>query len=173
MSAIDKETGVDITLAWEHHKSHDGGMFAVSAYNATLASAGITNMMINLTAASNEVHSVFGVAVSGQVLVTVYEGITTATLGTTLTAYNMNRTKTNTPTGQYYLGATWSTNSESIMYQTIIPGGATVQTRVGSSGRSNTEWIFAPGKKYLIQVTNQAGATISSAINMTFYEMVD
>ena len=170
MSVFDRETGVDIQMPWEHHLVHDGKLFSVSAYQ-TATSAQNVNMLVYMTAASSEIHTVFAVATGGQCLITLYEGVTTSADGTTQTARSMDRDKPGTPKSHFSLGCTWSTNTEIILHRTLIPGGDSQQTRVGGAGRNDVEWIFAPGNKYLFNIQNLSGNTITTSINLTFYEM--
>lgn len=166
--AVDKDTGANITMEFNHWKVHDNEMFECSFYDS-IAAAGTQEMLI-VTGAS-EPHINFMISVSGQALLKLYEGVTTSALGTTLTAYNFQRSSSNTPDAAFYDGPTWSSNSEIIIFTDLIPGGDKNVSQVGASMKKGTEWNLKANTKYIVNVLNQAASTIGSDIACEFYEV--
>jgi hypothetical protein len=52
----------------------------------------------------------------------------------------------------------------------LIPGGAGGNAR-GATARQDTEWIFAPGKRYLIRAQNVAGTAQAMSITVQWYQL--
>ena len=155
--------GIDIV----HYKVHDARLYSASFYN-TIASGETQEIMIKTGA--NEDHIVTQIATSGQALISIQEGITSSVDGSAVGIHNMNRESTASGTTLIFSGPTWSTNTETLIYRMLIPGGAAAQTRVGSQARSGSEWIFKPSTKYLVQIKDQSGSTNTATINFEFYE---
>jgi hypothetical protein len=156
-----------VIMDYNHYQVHDGQLYSTSHYN-TIASG--ANLDIMIVTSTKEQHAVLQVATSGQSLFTLYEGITTSANGTTIPAYNMDRESTNTCTSAFFYNTTWSTASEKIIFQQLLPGGATQQTRVGAQAHAGSEWILNTNTKYLCRFANQAGATNTVTWNNEFYE---
>lgn len=167
--AVDPQTGSDIVIQFEHYKVHDSEMYSTGYYFTVTAAS--TKEFLMVASASADPHVVFGVAVSGQSLVKLYEGVTTSVLGSSVTVFNMHRDSSNSCGSTFFHTPTWSTNTETLLTTELLPGGDKNQTRVGSSARQTTEWILEESTKYLIQITNQAGSTIGASVGIQFYEL--
>lgn len=167
MSVKDNSHGCQVTIDFNHYKVHAGEMFSAT-YSATITAG--ANQDIMIVTGANDPHVNFNIAVTGQGLFSIYEGITSSANGTTLTVYNMNRNSANSCTLVMFSGPTWSTNSEKLIYRAIMPGGASPTTRVGGVTRPGTEWELLPSTKYLVRIANESGSTNTSSVNIEFYE---
>ncbi len=166
--AVDKDTGCQVGIDFVHYKIHRGQVFLASTYN-TIASGGTSE--IYLLTGAKDTHIVAEVNASGSAKVTLYEGVTTSVNGTTLTAYNLYRNSANSCGAVLFVGPTWSTKSEIVIFQDYIAGGDSQQTRVGGMGRIESEFILKPSTKYILRLTNLAGATNTASVNAEFYEL--
>lgn len=165
----DRYTGSEKIIDNAHYMIHDGSVWGVSQYY-TAPAAAVINLAINTTNTSNNVQCSFSVESSGQALLKFYEGVTVSAAGTTITAYNFNRTNSGTTCSpKFFYNATWSTKTETLLTTELLPGGSVPPTRVGAVSSSD-EWILSPSKRYLIELTNQAGSTITATINIKFNE---
>lgn len=163
---IDKITGNDITIDAVHYNCHDGNMYHFSDYDSVTATREYL-----ISVGTSEAHSTFEVDSDGKTLLQIYENITTSVLGTTLTALCMNREDKNIPLTKFYRTPTWSTSAEILMYSKLIPSATNPSSRAGNGTRIGTEWILDHNTKYLVRLTDHAGSTITTTLNMEFYEI--
>lgn len=168
----DNTTGKDVVLSFEHYMVHDGGMYMASYYSTVTAAS---SDQFWIFTGAKDTHVQIGVDASGQALVQMYEGATgTGAFGAgmTVTCFNMYRNSANS-----CLAVCWHSNPHSIaattrlLYTDLILGGNKVNTMIGASARRETELVLKPSTRYLVQVTNEAAATITTAVNIQFYEL--
>ena len=162
-------TGQDITIDHSVHKVYDGQMFLSSQY-LTIAAAGVAEVYLKTRSAYTTYCNV-EVVTSGQALVKLIEGITTSVAGTSITTVCMFRSKTDSCGAHGFYAPTWSTNTEVTLVTDITGVGNKVSSDF--SVGENKLWAMDGDTKYLVQVTNQAGATITTSINFNFYETAD
>lgn len=165
--AKDKTTNNEIVIDAVHYKVHDEQYYNIT-YSNTIASGGTTEFYINT--GSGKMHATFNIACSGGAKARLLEGVTTTANGTLVKTYNMHRSSTNSCTSISYHSSTWSTNAEVTIYSSLIAGGVNPGNLFGTEARPGTEWILKASTKYLIQIINQAGATITAVLNTEFYE---
>ncbi len=158
--------GAQVSIDFNHYKVHDSEMYLAGQY-FTVTAASTKEFMI--VTGSEKVHAAFDVATSAQTLIKMYEGITTSSNGTSVTVYNMDRSSANTCAAVFFHTPTWSTNSEVLILSELSPVAAVGTTHLGTV--KDGEWILNSSTKYLVQLTNQSGSTITSTLNMSFYEI--
>jgi hypothetical protein len=158
--------GDNVPIDYNHYRVHDGSMYHITYSNSLAAAANLDLMFLNSASA---MHVAFEVGVGGAATIKFYENLTTSALGTTLTAYNMNRNSTNSTGTWWYGGPTWSTASEITLVNKYI--GAASQDKVGVGVKENVEWDLKANTKYMLRITNSAGATITASINGEYYEV--
>ena len=162
----DKLTNATVTIDFPHHEIHDGELFEVYLYDATLANTASINIStpnpIGATA-----HFTFDGGCGGDALLELLEGAT-VTGGDAVVVHNMNRNYddsslaavTNTT-----LGGTPTT-----LVSVFMPGGQRQQAAGASGGtREGLEWITDPAKSYAVRVTNLSGAEKPASIAVNFY----
>lgn len=166
--AVDKDTGCQIGIDFVHYKIHRGEMYLASTYT-TVTSASLSE--IYFKTGPIDMHVVAEVNVSGAAKISFYEAVTTTADGSSITVYNLYRNSAKSCGAVFFGGPTWSTKSEKLIFVDYIPGGDTVQTRVGGTGRTNSEFILKPNTKHILQIQNLAGTTITASVNAEFYEL--
>lgn len=165
----DGTTGALLTIETVHHEVHEGEMFHAAYTNGSVANNGTVDVL--LTTGAKEAHTVWEVFAGGQVTVSLYEAPTTSAAGTAVTAYNMKRSSTNTPTAAVTHTPTVSaTGTVTLVNGRILPGGTSPTTRVGGGIRANAEWIMKASTKYLMRITNKSGGTIAINAVLEWYE---
>jgi len=160
-----EKTDVLRTIEYSANLQADGKVFFALLSN-TIASGGAQELM--LVTSTSPVHFRACVSTDGLAQIRLIEGITTSANGATVSAYNMNRNSSSTCTTALFSGPTWSTNSEIILESEYV-GVNNNRTNVGGEG-NECGWILSSSKKYLVQVNNKAGATITANIALSFYE---
>lgn len=168
--ALDPNKTGNVTISFEHYKVHDSQMYT-AGYYFTITAASTNNFMIKT--GSGEPHTVLQVAVSGQALVKLYEGVTAGAgnTGTAVDIFNLHRDSSNSGTVLCFRDTVWSTNTETLIAVDLLPGGNHPTSRIGTSSREATEWILEENEQYSLEITNQAGATIGASVNIEFYEL--
>lgn len=170
LAPFDEDTGAAITIDVVHHETHEGEMWHAESTSASVANNASVDLLFH-AGGGVEPHSVFEVLAGGQVTVSLYESPVISNTGIALAYYNMNRTITETAHSQIYLTPVLtSTGSVALVNARLLPGGTSPQTRVGGGIRQGTEWILAPGKYYLLRVTNTSGSATAVNMIMEWYE---
>ena len=167
---INKFRDSSVYINYEHNQVHSGQMYSANYY-ATIKAASLFNMQF--VTGSLTSHAELHLAVSGQSKIRFIENITNTAApgaGQTITVFNMKRTVTNSCTAKFWHSTAWSTNTEAVLVTELLPGGDHPTSRIGSSSRSGAEWILKPLTNYLIEIANQAGATIGASLTINFYE---
>lgn len=168
IAPFDATTGAALVMETVHHEVHEGEMFHAAYTNGSVANG--ANLDLQLTTGAKEAHTTWEVFAGGQVTVSLYEAPTTSG-GTAVTAYNLKRSSTNTPTGAVaHTPTVTATGTVTLVNGRILPGGNSPQTRVGGGIRSGAEWILKPATKYLMRVNNSSGSTIAVNCVLEWYE---
>jgi hypothetical protein len=170
LAPFDEATGATIGIDVVHHEVHEGEMHHAGYTVASLANNGSIDLLF-VVSNTVDAHTTWEVFAGGQVQVSMWESPTYGSLGTALVEYNMNRTVTRTAASQlYHTPSITSTNAITLVNGRILPGGTSPTTRVGGGIRSGGEWILAPGRAYLLRVTNTSGGTIAANVVQEWYE---
>jgi len=145
----------DWTIGYLHSMGHKGQLFSASYYQALVSRTTNLDILI-ITASGYNFHMGYALDSSGDGQTTVYEEPTVTASGTPITAYNKNRTSTNT------LNA-------SIYYSPTTSGGTQLKTNyertyVRSEGSLLSEWILDDNKSYLIRYTPDTDQQVSFVI---------
>jgi hypothetical protein len=165
-----KYGGNQIVQSLVHSLVHDKRMWNGSHFTTDFTDSSTLEFYLK-PPSTKEAHAVFSIQVSGATKMALMEAVTTTANGTTLTAYNMHRESTASCTTLFTLNPTWSTNSEKTISSGYIPGSNLGTLKTGGQARSETEWVLAPGVKYIFQATNQSGSTITANLGVEFYEV--
>jgi hypothetical protein len=159
------------TISSPHAKVHEGNFYQAGHYYAAVADDASADLLIS-TGANYNPHAVIIASVQGNCKAFLYEGVTTSDDGTSVTAYNSNRSSTNTSDPSFYHSPTVS-NTGTQIGQGFIPGGEK-SGAVGGGGsteiRSGAEIILKKSTKYLVRITNISGSDAEISITMGFYE---
>lgn len=158
--------GTQVQIDFNHYKTHDSEMY-IAGQIFTVTAASTQEFMI--VTGSDTMHIHFDIPTSAQTLVKIYEGITTSANGTSVSVYNMDRASSNTCTATFFHTPTWSTNSETLLLTELTAVSGVSTAKIGNY--KDGEWIFNSSTKYLIQLTNQSASTVTSTLNLNFYEI--
>lgn len=158
-----------IVITYEHARVHRG-QFYTCGYYAT----GIDNndsIEILMQAGNADVHTYVNIASGGDSTFSVFEGVTITNAGTSITAFNHNRTSSNTPTVTTTHTPTISDYGTQLGSTEFIPGG-TQPHSVGILASVGAEQlVLSSNEDYIIRLTNTAGSAKALNINISFYEV--
>jgi hypothetical protein len=159
-----------VAIEYEHWKVHDGQVFNFSFANS-LAGAAVQDILIVVGA--KQPHIKIAVSAEAALKVQFYESAvvaTTTSYGTTISAYNMTRDATNTPTTAFFLCAAATIAASTLLDTVIIGTTGTPTTRVGGEAAHKVEWELKTSTLYAIRMTNLASGTQTAAVSARFYE---
>lgn len=166
-SVYDDNVGAIITVLSEHHEVHQGEMFVAFFVSGSVSNNNSIDLLFSTTGTAKDVHFVWQVTSGGDSQSYFYENAT-GSGGTNFVPVNVNRTSSNLAGSVVRTGPTVG-HVGTLKSQTYIPGGKGGQTS-GGLARTNTEWILAPSRVYLIRATNVAGTAQTVGIDVQFYE---
>lgn len=171
--STDDETGAIAVMHHNIYKNHLGKKY-LAGVSTNLALSG--TLKISFRTNSTEPHITFFADCSGGANVAGFENPTvTVSTGSQLTAFNQNRTSSNTTglkeatTGTYVAG--------NLALDATVSGGTAIfptyhfgsGKRVGGSGGFDSEYILKPNEDYALVVTSEA-ADNDCSIQLTWYE---
>jgi len=152
---VDDATMALVTIPIEHHEVHEGEAFTCSA--STSKDTDGTIKVTILTGSTMYAHMTINITGSGATTVVLYEGAT-ATGGSAQTAYNRNRTSSNTSTLTITLDPTVSVNGTALITNTF--GSGDKKTQLGGDARGEHEWLLNLSTKYYILITSNADGNV-------------
>ena len=149
-----------------HHEIHKGNAYTVGALVTDVADDASADTLIIV--GTKSLHLVLRASATGSSYAYLYETPTITDNGTAVTIFNKDRTSSLVSTARTFhtptVGAVGTAlNSE------LFPGGEK-NFAVGATGNERDEWILAPGKSYLLRITNKSGAAEDISIAATWYE---
>lgn len=163
---VDKSTNATVTIDYPHHEIHDGELYEVYLYDATLANTASINIA-SPNPIGAEAHFTYDGGCGGDALLELLEGAT-ITGGDAVVPRNMNRNyddSTLAAVTNTTLGGTPTT-----LVAEFLPGGQRQQATGASGGsRVGLEWITDPTKSYAVRITNISGAEKPASIVVNFY----
>jgi len=167
--------GLHRTITTPHQRVHEGVMFTVGYTWDGVADTNVVEYLVSV-GSNKTLHSVLSAAGSGDFDLEIFEGTTTSADGTALTEFDHNRITANSSDAAFYRDPTVTADGTQLGPLIHLPGGAVGQGNKGSlvgAGGENTydsEIIFKTSTKYLIRLTNVAGAASDLLVLHTFYE---
>jgi hypothetical protein len=151
--------------------THAGNYYSVSTVGQV---NNVTDfyLVVN-TAVDKTLHASFSISAAATITVETIEDVI-VTGGSSVLAYNNNRTSGNTASATFLETPTTVTGGL-VFFKTIIPGGSQGSgNQNGSLGATPTgageEFIFAPSKVYAIKITHSDNTLEDVSINLGFYE---
>lgn len=148
------------TIEHAHYQVHQSNFWSVwSKFPIVEPSASVDVM--DVISSTRKVHIGMGMACGNTFQIDINEGVTATGSGTTLTAYNNNRSAPTTTSALWFASPTGITLGTTI-YSEWVPGGDK-QTNIGGTGggpvRGGAEFVLAKSQKYLFRVTNLSANT--------------
>lgn len=171
---VDRFCGAQVAISEEHWVVHEGFAFLFTHFIDNLANAGEAELLLKVPANTYpHIHQLDLAAGRGDVRIEIFEGPTTSSDGTPVSAPNQNRNSTNTPGLNVFHTPTVSADGTKFWDHWLHP------TASGSGGRQEglvlspmgTELVLKPETNYLIKITNNSGATIDLMLRGLFYEL--
>lgn len=136
------------------NRIHDGAAFATGHYNGAVANNGTIEILVQNS--EEELVTLLEWACGGDALMTVFEGVTVTSQGTTLDWVNLNRTSANTLDSIDVFHTPTISDYGTTIYQKYTPGGGFF----GSGGKGSVpEGIFNVTDDYVVRVQNISGTT--------------
>lgn len=166
---IDQKSNSLVQMEAEHTKTHQGRMFRTCGLFSGVPDGGTADFLIKV-GSNQELHTKIGVAAGGNSLIYLREGVTTSDDGTSVAAYNMDRTSSLITDASFFQTPTLTSTGTPLCGE-FLTGGGDRFTRVGSRIRDNNEWILAKSTNYDVLVTNNSGATSTIEVLMEYYEV--
>ena len=163
---FDEDVGALNVIDAVHREVHEGHVFTAE-HSANVANG--NSLEILITTGTKQAHAAFSIAAGGQVTVYFFEA-TSKTAGTGITPRNHNRNKSDNTNVTVAHTPGGAGDGTAIVNGRLLPGGATQQTRIGATARSNLELILRPSTKYLLRVTNTSGSAIDINPVFVYYE---
>lgn len=159
-----------------HRLSHDGMVFSYTHKFLTVVNGATARMILAPGAAQHPHINQMRITVgAGDIDIVAYENPTVTSYGTTVPnggKPNVNRSSTNLAELAIYENVTVSAQGSSLHRTWIPPTGTGQGNTFGVLNvTAGEEWILKPGDEYLIEVTNNSGATIDMALDMLWYEV--
>lgn len=162
--SADNLTSALIAMDHSHHEIHEGDSFSVYDVNDITGSGNRTLTIYTPDASMGYVHLIFDVETEVEANFELYEGSILSNNGTSITAYNRNRTSGNTA-------------FTIVEYTpTIVSLGTLLAERhwgsgrgVGGSDRGTDEWILKSNTRYLIRVTNSVVTANHYSMKLVWY----
>jgi len=164
----DLVSGNVLIIEPEHGVIHEGVHFTLD-YTKTLASVGsISTVMLTTPAASEDkhIHFVCGIESDKAVEWKFYEG-TSASVGSTITAYNNYRDSTNANPVTIVANPVVTTYG-TILESHIAGSASTRQSKSGGGVVARNEWVLKDSTSYMIAITGTE-ATTKTVINVPYY----
>ena len=155
-----------VTITTPHHEVHEGETFHICKLIDGLADDGNIDLGITVSPIK-ELHISFVGACGGDAIVRMFH-TPTFSGGVTATLVNMDFSSTNTSDTLVHVGPTVASSGVTAC-EILLPGGVKNQA-TGSTVRSGTEWILKRGLKYLLRLTNVAGAAKLASLVAEWYE---
>lgn len=164
----DPISGGQVTTDAPHYELHEGEMRVGSSIFRALADGAVTAMALKV--GSEQIHLVFGLAVSGESEWFIFEGSTYSATGTAGILRNPNRTKTDATEELVFVGPSLAV-SGTLLAQGLIPGTTGPGGRDTSGGviRSGAEWVFKPDTWYSLVLLNASGGAIDGSVSLEYY----
>lgn len=159
--------GALVAIDTVHHYIHRGRLFEGSVYAASINNA--ANFEILIRTGNIIPHLRHAVAAGGTCRIRLYEGVHVTANGTALGAFNRNRNSSRTAITSLFTGPTVNDYGTQVSDSAVI-GSSGFAGVIGGSLSPFEEYDLAPGKDYILQLSNVSGGAVAAAVNLIFYE---
>ena len=149
---------IDVT----HDALHDGTLFGYSTVQNITGSGNLTFLII--PSASHLIHFSYTITTDAEASLDIYEASNVSDNGTPVTPLNHDRTSSNLPMSSLFVTPTITSLGPLL---TTDRWGAGKQLGGGISPAE--EWLLAPGKTYIIRITNQTVSSQYVALDFFWY----
>ena len=162
----DELSGASVTIENPHRKVHDGELYEIYHYDATLANSASINISTP-NPVGTLMHLTFDGGCGGDALLELLEGAT-VTGGDAAVARSMHRDYDDSAIS--FVTDTTLGGTPTTLVAQFLPGGQRAQAAGASGGtRGGLEWITDSTKSYAVRITNLSGAEKPASIAVNFY----
>lgn len=171
------DDGCLVTIPYNTEQTHQGRFFFTNYYNATIANGATIELLVT-TGSATTPHIATMIDTGAASTLSIYEGVSTSSDGTSLTCFNANRLSANVTTASAFHTPTITDTGTTLLLNHYIPGstgGSGGSARIGGSSTDFariTELVLKASTKYLFRVTNVSGGTIAGSIQLGWFEDV-
>lgn len=155
-------------ISTAHTRIHQGLGYVCGTYSAAVANNANLDMLIQV--ADARMHTILDVAAGGDTTITMYEGTTFSSAGSSLSAFNKARWSDNTTTTTLTAGPT-ITDIGTAFPTKFLPGGTRGNAQGGSDSGFSRELDFSTSTNYLIRAVNISGNSKPISIVLEWYEV--
>lgn len=153
-----------IAIDWDHNNVHEEKFFT-TGYIADVAGSGAMDILIVTPDSDTKLHIYYGYEVEGEIVFTLYEGVTASNNGTALSVVNRDRNSVKAPVGAAYHTPT-ITDTGVQLFRWHSGSGKTV----GGGATSGSEFIAKRNTKYLFRIANETVSLNYISIRFDWYE---
>lgn len=151
-----------------HKYVHSGNYFSGGVYNGAVANAGTLTILVQNGA--DFMHTVFSAVVTGNSTIKLFENPTFSIAGTAVTMSNHNRSSAKVLLGTVTHTPTVSNNGIQINGTSLMAGGEKSKALGSEFGGFGSEFVLAKNTNYLIQITNNSGASAEMDLHLNCYQ---
>jgi len=168
-SKIDRTTGVDAIIEFEHNEIHAGDHFFFTDSNE-LSSTNSVQYLLTTPDTTSWAHLFFQINGTAVTSFTVHEaGDRVGSVAQTI--FNNNRNSAKTATMTVHKGITGGTTDGTLLWQ-YASGTATNQSQQEALTRAENELILKQDTKYLITILSGTDGNLTN-IKLNFYEHIN
>jgi len=160
---IDSIAGARVTVSHIAALSHEGKVFSVGQFDATLSNDASLNLLIRVQ--DNPIYASFGAQMVGDGELFIFENTTVSANGTPITAINLNRMSALVSTALFSNAPTITGDGTEIKHRVLT--GDKEDEGVSAAGAA---LIMAPNTFYLMRTTNRSGADARVSTSFGYYE---
>lgn len=165
---MDRITRALATLDYTHHEVHDGDAYLASYTVAALASGSNLDILLVTPNTNTRIHIIYRIRSTLVTTLTLYEGTTTVSDGTTIATGNADRNSSNTAGLLVYHTPSFGAVGTQIFTDTWgLAAGA--QVKVGGESESLEEIVLKKNTKYLLRI-NSGTADNRISVKARWYE---
>lgn len=165
-SYLAKDLGNDtlVTEDASHYRIHTGQSFTCSEVQ-DVANSGNFDILLVTGNTTERCHLTYDLSAESEFEFSLYEGITTSALGTSMPVFNRYRSNANVAEAVAYKTPTVTATGTRIR---VVHEGAGKFT--GGNDRGTHEWIPLPNTKYLFRMTNHTTSNNYMSMKIDWYE---
>ena len=158
-------------IPWEHAYLHKGSRWIMSQINIALADDAYITVMIDV-GSTYDLHMFAKVNAGGDTTLEIFEAPTAMSVGTALTAFNLNRHETAVSSGTFVHTPTGdpTTGSTELLNGGLLIAGGTGGNAGGGGGEGRDEFILKTDTRYVYRVRNIGGGAKAVSVSLDFYE---
>lgn len=146
-----------VTISHEHHEIHEGKHFFIGNYT-TLDATETIDLIITTPDTATRVHFLAIASSSGEMVASIYEGVTETGDGTVVPIFNSDRNSATASTLVIKTDPTTVSDTGTLLR--AHSGGSSGPFAVGTTARGTSENILKQNTKYMVRLLSNAASNI-------------